>query len=136
MSQENLEIVRRHINAWSTEEAAVALSFLDPHIVMDISRTGGAGVAEGPFYGPDAISNHFRRYAGTFEEYRWEIERLTDLGAGAVLVIVTESGRGKGSGVPAARPLAVLYTLVERKIVRITFFRDEQEALEAAGLSE
>jgi hypothetical protein len=51
-------------------------------------------------------------------------------------VIVTESGRGKGSGVSVDRPLAVLYTLVDRKIVRITFFRDEQEALEAAGLSQ
>jgi ketosteroid isomerase-like protein len=136
MSEENVEIVRLHIDAWRAEEATRALSFLDPHIVMDLSRTGGAGVGEGPFYGPDAISDHFRRYAGTFEEYQWEIDRLTDLGAGAVLVIVTESGRGKGSGVSVDRPLAVLYTLVDRKIVRITFFRDEQEALEAAGLSQ
>jgi ketosteroid isomerase-like protein len=133
MSQENVEIVRRHIDAWRAEEAAVAVSFLDRHIVMDLSRTG---LAEGPFYGPDAISDHFRRYAGTFEEYRWEIERLTDHGAGAVLLIGTQSGRGKGSGVSVDRPLAVLYTLIDRKIVRITFFPDEQEALEATGLKE
>ena len=128
-----MEIVRRHIDAWRAEEAAAALSFLDPHIVMDLSRTG---LAEGPFHGRDAISDHFRRYAGTFKEYRWEIERLTDLGAGAVLLIGTQSGRGKGSGVSVDRALAVLYTLIDGKIVRITFFRDEQEALEAAGLSE
>ena len=48
MSEENVEIVRLHIDAWRAEEATRALSFLDPHIVMDLSRTGGAGVGEGP----------------------------------------------------------------------------------------
>src|SRR5689334_13874614 len=123
MSEENVEIVRRHIDAWRSEKAALALTFLDPHIVMDLSRTG---FAEGPFYGSDAISEHFRAYAGTFAEYQWEIERLTDLGAGTVLVVATESGRGKGSGISVEHPVAVLYTLIDGKIVRITFFRDEQ----------
>jgi ketosteroid isomerase-like protein len=135
MSQENVEIVRQHIAAWSAEEATLALSFLDPYIVMDLSRAGGWGVGEA-LYGPGAVAEHFRRYAGTFEDYRWAVQRLTDLGLGAVLVVTTESGRGKGSGALVERSLAVLYTLVDGKIVRITFFEDEQDALEAAGLSE
>jgi ketosteroid isomerase-like protein len=135
MSQENVEIVRQHIAAWSAEEATLALSFLDPYIVMDLSRTGG-WVTDEALYGPEAVAEHFRRYAGAFEDYRWTVQRLTDLGAGAVLVVTIESGRGKGSGVSVERPLAVLYTLVDGKVVRITFFEDEQEALKAAGLPE
>ena len=134
MSQENVEIVRQHIEAWSAEDATLALSFLDPYIVMDLSRTGAWAVDEA-LYGPEAVAEHFRRYAGTFEDYRWDVQRLTDLGAGAVLVVTTESGRGKGSGVSVDRSMAALYTVVDGKIVRITFFHDEREALEAAGLS-
>jgi ketosteroid isomerase-like protein len=133
MSEENVEIVRGHIEAWGAEDAARAVSFLDPHVVADVSRTGGIDSA---FYGPEAITEFFRRFAGTFEDYRWEDERLTDLGSGAVLAVMRETGRGKGSGVPVDRPLATLYTVIDGKIARITTFRSEQEALEAAGLPE
>ncbi len=50
--------------------------------------------------------------------------------------VLREIGRGKGSGVAVDRPLATLYTVIDGKIVRITTFRTEQEALEAAGLRE
>jgi ketosteroid isomerase-like protein len=133
MSKENIEIVRGHIEAWSAEEAALALSFLDPHIVLDLTR---AGAIEGAVHGPEGVAEHFRRYAGTFEDYRWEVQRLDDLGTGAILAVVTESGRGKGSGVSVERPLAALYTVIDGKIVRITMFPGEREALEAAGLRE
>jgi ketosteroid isomerase-like protein len=133
MSEKNLEVVRADIEAWRAEDAPHALSFLDPHVVADVSRTGGIDSA---FFGQEAIAEYFRRYAGTFEDYRWEIERLTDLGSGAVLTVSRETGRGKGSGVLVDRSLAVLYTVIDGKIVRITTFHTERDALEAAGLSE
>jgi ketosteroid isomerase-like protein len=133
VSEENVILVRAHIEAWRAEDAPHALSFLDPNVVADVSRTGGIDSA---FYGHEAIAEFFRRYAGTFEDYRWEIERLTDLGSGSVLAVGRETGRGKGSGVPVDRSLATLYTVIDGKIVRITTFHTEREALEAAGLSE
>jgi ketosteroid isomerase-like protein len=133
MSEENVEIVRGHIEAWRAADAPRAVSFFDPYVVADVSRTDEIDSA---FYGPQAITEFFRRFAGTFEDYRWEIERLTDLGSGAVLAVLRETGRGKGSGVPVDRPLATLYTVIDGKIARITTFHSEREALEAAGLSE
>src|SRR5437667_8435991 len=100
MSQENVEIVRGHIEAWRAEDAPRAVSFFDPHVVADVSRTGGIDSA---FYGQEAITEFFRRWAGTFEDYRWEVERLTDLGSGAVLAVLREIGRGKGSGIRVDR---------------------------------
>jgi ketosteroid isomerase-like protein len=64
------------------------------------------------------------------------VERLTDLGSGAVLAAASETGRGKGSGAPVDRSFAALYTVIDGKIARITMFRTEQDALEAAGLRE
>jgi ketosteroid isomerase-like protein len=77
-----------------------------------------------------------RRWIGTFEEYRYEVERLTDLGSGMTLALVTETGRGKSSGVPVDRGYANLYTVIDGAIARITLFRTEQDALEAIGLRE
>ena len=77
-----------------------------------------------------------RHWIGAFEDYDYDVERLTDLGSGAVLVIVAEEGRGKSSGVPVRRSFAALYTVIDGKIARITFFPSEAEALEAAGLRE
>jgi hypothetical protein len=64
------------------------------------------------------------------------VERLTDLGSGAILAVATETGRGKVSGVSVDRHFATLYTVIDRKIAPVTQFRTEQDALEAAGLSE
>jgi ketosteroid isomerase-like protein len=136
MSEENVEIVREHIEAFRRDDVSGSMSFLDPHVVFDASRYGSTGLGVGTAYGHEAMVQAVRRYIGAFEDYAYEVERLTDLGSGAVLAVVTETGRGKGSGVPVERHFAVLYTVLDGKITRITFFPSESEALEAAGLSE
>jgi ketosteroid isomerase-like protein len=133
MSEENVEVVRRHIEAWRAQDAARALSYLDPHVVLDVSRTDAIDTTA---YGHEETAELFRRYAGTFEDFRWEVEQLRDLGPGTVLAVLTETGRGKGSGVPVDRPLASLYTLIDGKIVRVTTFSSEEGALEAVGWRE
>jgi ketosteroid isomerase-like protein len=133
MSQEQVEVVRSHLDAFRSLDAERSLSLLDPHVVLDVSRTGGD---EDALYGREAIGAFMRRWIGTFEEYRYEVERLTDLGSGVVLAAASETGRGKGSGAPVDRSFGVLYTVIDGKIARMTLFRTEQEALEAAGLRE
>jgi ketosteroid isomerase-like protein len=100
---------------------------------LDVSRTGGD---EEAIYGREAIAEFMRRWIGAFEGYRHEVGKLTDLGSGAVLAAVRETGRGKGSGAMVDRSLATLYTVIDGKIARMTVFRTERDALEAAGLSE
>jgi ketosteroid isomerase-like protein len=132
MSQEQVEIVRDHIEAYRRQDVSVTLSFMDPHAVLDMSRIDGSD----PSHGHEAIDQWVTRYRGTFGDYDYKVGRLTDLGAGAILAVVTETGRGKGSGAPVNRRFAVLYTVIDGKIARVTQFRTEQAALEAAGLQE
>ncbi len=40
MSQENVEIVRAHIEAFNRLDGS-ALAFFDPHVVLDMSRVTG-----------------------------------------------------------------------------------------------
>ena len=131
MSQSSVDVVREHIAAFRTDPPR-ALSFLDTHHVWDGSRIGAEGVA----YGPDSLDAFARRFRGAFESYDYEVERLEDLGAGSVLAVVHETGVGRTSGVPVNRSFAALYTVIDRKIVRITMFPNEQDALEAVGLRE
>ena len=133
MSQAGVEIVRGHIEAFRQGDPPGALSYLDPHVVWDPSRAGGIDVPVA--YGHEEVIQMTRRYIGAFEDYDYQA-RLTDLGSGAVLALVTEEGRGKGSGVPMRRTFAALYTVIDGKIARVTFFPSEAQALEAAGLRE
>ena len=130
-----VEIVHEHIEAFRVKDTARSNSFFDPHVVWDASRTGG--VDAGNFaYGVDALVDIVRRYRGAFEDYDFEVERLVDLGSGAVLAVVTETGFGRTSGVPVNRHFAVIYTVLEKKIVRMTLFPTEKAALEAVGVEE
>ena len=54
-----------------------------------MSRTGGD---EEAIHGREAIAVFMRRWIGTFGEYRYEVERLTDLGSGAIVVAASETG--------------------------------------------
>ncbi len=137
MSQDQVEVVREHIEAF-THDAPRALSLLDPFVVGDVSRLGSGGTYLGnrPAYGRETLEREVVSYVGAFEDYAYEAERLTDLGGGAVLAAVTETGRGKGSGAPVRHSFAMLYTVIGGKIARITGFPSEEEALQAAGLQE
>jgi ketosteroid isomerase-like protein len=132
MPLEQVKVVREHIEAYRRQDVSVALSFMDPHAVLDMSRVDGSD----PSHGHEAIDKAVTRYVGAFEDYAYEVERLTDLGSGAILAVVTETGRGKGSGAPVNRRYAVLYTVIDGRIARVTQFRSEQDALKAAGLRE
>src|SRR5262245_48360664 len=120
MSQEQVEVVREHIEAY-THDAPRALSLLDPFVVADVSRVG-TYLGSRPAYGREAVERETTRYAGAFDDYAYEAERLTDLGGGSILVAVTETGRGKGSGAPVRHSFAMLYTVIDGKIARITGF--------------
>ena len=132
MGTKSIDVVRAHIEAYRRKDVPEALSYLDTSVVLDPSRVGGPDVS----FGHEAVAQAVARYAGTFDEYVYEVERLTDLGAGAVLAIVSETGRGKASGVPVSRSVAFLYSVIDGKIVHMTVFLDVGQALEAVGLEE
>ncbi len=64
-----------------------------------------------------------------------EVEEIRDLGD-SVLVVSTQRGRGRGSGVEMEHRFAMLYELRNGKVIRWTIYNDRSEALEAAGSSE
>lgn len=131
MSRENAELVGRHMEAYLTGDFEGALAAYSPDVVCDVSAR-----PEGQVYsGRAGIVEAFRVWRGTWENWTGEIEEIIDAGD-RVLMVLHESGRGKGSGVPVEQRTFFVYALRDGMIVRVTVLIDELQAREAAGLRD
>ena len=130
MSQENVEIVRRIYEGWLRGE--IGLDKLDPEISMVESQVlPGAASA----YGIEAVERYLRGFAKYWEEIRFEPQEYVDAGD-QVVVVARLIGRGKKSGVEVTRTWAYVWTLRERKALRMDGYETRSEALKAVGLEE
>ena len=133
MSQENVEIVRRSVEAFAEGDWEDALS----------EYAGGVEWMEMPSLGPDASTyigrDQLREAAESWiqmwSEYDIKVHRYADRGD-EVVVLVRERGSGGASGVSVERELGEVFTLRDSEVVRVRLFGSWSEALEAAGLSE
>ncbi|MGZ5419294.1 MAG: nuclear transport factor 2 family protein [Solirubrobacterales bacterium] len=130
MSEENVEIVRRMYGVFHAGDAEASLAHFDPGVTVDASRRMDGAVGRGH----DFLNTVISQWIGTFEGWHEEIEEIRDFGA-KVYVVATQHGRGKGS-VEVEQRYALVYEVEEARIVRMTIYLDETEALEAAGLRE
>jgi ketosteroid isomerase-like protein len=94
------------------------------------------GAVEGTsFRGREGIEECFGEFREAWEEYRYVIDEIRDLGD-SVLTLGRLEGRGRGSGIPVEWPIGSLGDFREGKVWRIRGFPDHGEALRAAGLTE
>jgi ketosteroid isomerase-like protein len=130
MSQENVEVVRRMMDAWISGDRDTARALYDENVVY-IFPPLDAPVS----HGVAAMERALEIWRRTWEEYSVEIDEVIDAGD-HVIVVQTQRGRGKTSGAEVELTSASLYTLLGSKIVRGEVFETKQDALEAAGLRE
>ena len=76
----------------------------------------------------------FRRWVGAFEDWAYEVEEVIDA-RDAVAVQLHQWGRGKGSGATVDLHFWEVWIVRDGRVVRVTHWVDEADALEAAGLS-
>ena len=73
------------------------------------------------------------RWKGEWDDYELIPEELADMGD-RVVATVRLRGRGRASGIEIDARFYDVYTLRDRKIVRMDQFAEQSEALEAVGL--
>ena len=128
MSQENVEVVREIWDAYSRGDFDHIRALSDPNVVM-------ITVEEGPLYGIEAVRKNHERWKEAWEEPDTTVEEV--IGAGDhVFVMARFRARGRASGVEVEARLFEVYTMRNRKVVRVEEFSEREEPLEAAGLSE
>ncbi len=129
MSQENVEIVRRMLDAFLQGDVAAALAFYDPDVEWD-----GTNLPDGRIgRGHEAIMDHLVRWVDQWEEWTVDVERIIDAGNERVVVLIRERGRST-SGLEMDERHAELYTLREGTVIARRGFSNPSEALEAVGL--
>ena len=126
MSQADVETLKAGFDAFNQGEFERFLDHWDDDV--EVVRLGGGEPLRGKetarrWLVPDAIDQR-----GEPIEFRDYGER--------VLVTCDWYTHGRGSGVDVDTRLYILFTMRAGKVARVEGFRDEQVALEAAGLSE
>ena len=132
-----MEIVRRAFEAEARRDLATLHAFYDPEIEMDFSASPFADFAgPGLRRGLDEVRDAFRDFYAAFNDVESDVREFIDAGE-SVISVFTYRGRGRGSGVETEwKDMAGVWTLRRGKIVRVTWLRSREQALEAAGLSE
>ena len=126
-----VEIVRRMYEARDGADIEGRLACFHPDVVLDASvRPDGAVVQ-----GRDELARTLRAWVGAFDDWREEVHEMRDLGS-QVLVVATQRGRAKASGIDIDTRHAVLYETRGGQITRMTLFREPADALAAAGVVE
>jgi ketosteroid isomerase-like protein len=131
MSRENVEMIRRVLDQ-APDNPTVLWEVFDDDVrwelgSLDIPDAGGT------WRGPAGVREFFRRWAGAFEDWSYEVDEIIDAGD-SVVVHIHQWGRGKGSGVTVDSRFWQVWTIRNGKVVRGTHHSERAEALEAAGL--
>jgi ketosteroid isomerase-like protein len=133
MSQQNVEIIKRGIDAFNRRDVDVLADLTTQDFEWFPALPG---VVEGDGYlGREGIETYFDEIRSTWEGLRVLGDELRDLGD-SVLVVGRTEGRGRASGVHVDSPLGIIFDFRRAKISRVRAYLDHGEALRAAGLTE
>jgi ketosteroid isomerase-like protein len=129
MSQENVEVVLRSIEAFEHDERAM-LSTLDPAVEWYPIEEGHSLSR-----GHEAAIGVRRSWLENWEGHQMDVEEMKD-GADSVVACLHLTGRGVRSGVEVDLRVYQHFKLRDGKIVYVYEYAERGEALEAAGISE
>lgn len=132
MSRENVEAVRDVYRRWSRGDFPASLDVLDPLVSFVV----GPGFPDaGTYVGLDRVAEYTRGFLEPWSRITIEAEHVTDAGD-SVVVAVRQRGVGGASGAVTEFRYFQVWSFRGRKVIRLENFRERDEALQAAGLSE
>ncbi len=135
MSQENVEIIRRLLNAWNRQDIEDILALSDP---QGEYVNPPAAVEPGTRRGHDEIVAVMRKQWEAMPDGIQEIDRFVDRGD-EIITVGRVSRTMPGSDARISNPLLISWKFRDGKLIRLEQLGAGPEfpdALEAAGLSE
>jgi ketosteroid isomerase-like protein len=130
MSQENVDKVREFIAAYNRRDFDEAAESFDPEIEWVLPPRQSSDSCRGL----DEVKRFWKGLDETFDELRLEPQEFLD-GGEHVATRLRFYGRGKASGAEIEEEMYhQVATFQDGRIVRMEYFGEWSEALEAAGL--
>jgi len=136
MSQENVEVIHEMFAIFNKRGVRAATDALGHLLSPDFGLEEAAELPDpGTYAGKEAFIANLAKLEESFEELRLEPLEVADLGE-KVVVVVSMSGRGRGSSAPVEMTFAQLWSLRDGKAVSLRDYATKAEALEAVELSQ
>jgi ketosteroid isomerase-like protein len=137
MSQENVEIVRRQIEAFNRGDFRAAIEALHEDVEWQVPHVATLDApASGLLRGRREMIENFGQWFEAWDSFAFEVAEVRPGSGDNVFVAGVQTGRGRASGLDVTVPTFHVLTVREGKIVRMRTFQERAEALEAVGLSE
>ena len=133
MSQENVETLRRALEAFNRRDKATWIAICDSEIENFPPKEWPENA---PIRGAESIWDFYVEAVQAWDEGSFEWGELLDAENDKIVANQIRKMRGKTSGASVAWSYWVLFTFRNGKVLRSQWFADRAEALEAAGLSE
>jgi ketosteroid isomerase-like protein len=132
MSQENVEVVRRSLEAFTRRDVEALRSLNDPGMELDWSESKGwlAGI----YRGFDEALRFYEGYFQAFEATVIEPDHFIEAGESVVVPNVAHQ-RGR-DGIEVSARGTFVFTLRDHKIIRIRLYQETDDALADLGRKE
>ena len=134
MSQANVEVVRRHFEAFQDGGLDGVATYWDPDI--EWRAVEGAADDVGVMRGESKLRRYYQDWIDAMDGLRADVEEVLFDDDERVAAVVRNSGRGRASGVLTKGRYYVACTVRHGRIVSGREYETRAEALEAVGLSE
>jgi ketosteroid isomerase-like protein len=131
VSQANVEVMRRAIEAWNRQDVPGTLQYVDPEIRFEHRLAD----LQGRFEGVDGVRTFFEDIGDYFDTWEVDCRDIRDLGD-RVLALGILRAVGKDSGVETELPFTALATFSKGRITDFIDFGDKDQALKVVGLEE
>jgi ketosteroid isomerase-like protein len=133
MSQENVEIANRFLDAVARRDLPRLIALTDPEV--EWRSFFAIGEEGGVYRGHDAMPQYISDLSDAWEIVR--PERDDGVAVGEIVVLVGRVHyRGKASGVETTSAAGWMFKFRNGRILRCRAFGEPEQALEAVGLSE
>jgi ketosteroid isomerase-like protein len=131
MSQENVEAVRRTMDAYNTRDLRAYFDMLSESVRFR-SRFSAMGRV---YRGHDEVRRYFAELDEVWSRYEMRVLRLVPAGR-QVAALCHLYAVGRESDLQVEEDSGIVFTVEAGKIVRIDAYPTHAETLQAAGLSE
>lgn len=129
MSQEHVDTLRRMVEAAGRHDYQAVLVDLDPRVEID-----DADIPEST--SADSFVQWLARWDQVWESWHVEDVEVRAAGDDQAVALFTMVAKGRGSGVELTRGDALVASFRDGKAVKLGYYNDQTQALEAVGLRE